>query len=506
MKRKLLSFVLVMAMIMTMGIFTINVSAAAGDNCACDNDTCGTGPVDHSATGTPCTNKVSTCTKTGTCIETLCEDCGGIHASCTGAPVVVVSYPFVYDNSNLTIKEETNTSTSAAFFYVVKYDPAKAEVTATNNAAKAEKYLNGLKWFPIYGTAIDVSKFVPKAPPAEGKQVYVGIVDKAGLLSGANFANIKKVELPARAVTAKANKEFTVKYVGDDVKIEVASGANVGAGLEYKVELGTTWSVIPSAGLTISMADVPFGAAMEIRVKSGAYTFPAKGKTPEVEVLNAAYSTPAKVKIAVPAKGPSLKLDASKTNGIAGIKAGQQYRLWTGAAWGTWTDLEDKATTLDDLKATVAQDGLSLVQVRTKAPEDGKKPPSAPAIFDVTPAPTATATGNLTEVKDAAITPYDITVTLTGNLKFIEILDTVDCSKWIGNLPAGLKATPKATVAADAITMTITISGIPTAVKDANITVKIPKASVTNAAKDISMNVMNGSAQAKFVITAPVSP
>jgi hypothetical protein len=302
------------------------------------------------------------------------------------------AYPFVYDYLTETIKVIGRTSL-ADYFYTVKYKPAKAD--PSEKGIKPENYLTKLKWYPVYGTAVDVSKSIPMLPQFAGKEVYIGIIGASELENGVSFNEIMKIELPARAKAPKAKRDFEVRYTLEDtVTITKLASANIGDGLQYRIGLGTWMDV--TLPMIIPMKNIPAGGIMEIRVKAGAYTFPARENSSAVTVNQAAASESAKIKLSVPAKKPKIKIAPAKDSGLSGIKSGQEYRLWNGYGWDSWKMLVNASGMLDILQSTVPQaDGLKLVEVRTAATADGKRPASLPVILDVTIAPAATADANL---------------------------------------------------------------------------------------------------------------
>ena len=441
-------------------------------------------------------------------------------AFCVFASVSVnaETYPFTYDSENVTVKLDSGSS-KADYFYTIKFLPLKADPEKSGDA-KAAAYLSGLKWYPFYGTAIDVSKLLPAKPAIEGKEVYVAIVSAAKFAGGVALEDIMTVNLPARAEAPKLKKDFELVYDSkdgaDNIIVKLLDGANIGQGLQYKVELGTWMDHdFKASSLEIPRSNMPSGGAIELRIKAGEFIFPAKGKTPSITVEKAAASKAAKVKVQSLSRGPKIKLDSGRDSGLMGVKAGQEYRLWKSSAWDVWTALKDESGMLKTLQTTAPQEnGLLLVQIRTAASTDGKKPASAPSVLDVTPPSKATVSGNLTGIKGTAITSYDITVTLTGNNEFKSMGTDSDCKTWITGLPAGLSVKPGSTVASGGKTLTLVVSGTPTAAKtESPIAIKIPKTAYmvggVDAFKEMAINVMTTAdppVQAKMTITEAAAP
>ena len=91
----------------------------------------------------------------------------------------------------------------------------------------------------------------------------------------------------------------------------------------------------------------------------------------------------------------------------------------------------------------------------------------------------------------------DVVVTIVNDGLAAEITTGADLSSWITNLPAGLTAVSKATYAAAATSVTITIDGTPTAVLTAAMTIVIPNASLALSTSNITVTT---NANAKFEI------
>ena len=106
--------------------------------------------------------------------------------------------------------------------------------------------------------------------------------------------------------------------------------------------------------------------------------------------------------------------------------------------------------------------------------------------------PTATV-GNVVVngTASSAITSKEVVITLTNVSLKNSIAAGANLATWITNLPSGLTAVAKSTIAAGATSVTITIAGTPTAVYYACMTIFIPAASLTSNANLIATTNLN---------------
>ena len=125
--------------------------------------------------------------------------------------------------------------------------------------------------------------------------------------------------------------------------------------------------------------------------------------------------------------------------------------------------------------------------------------------LNIAPDSSAAAIGNVTVsgTAGAAITPADITITLTED-QFGGLAAGVDVSGWFTNLPAGLVAKLKAEVTAGAGAATVTVSGTPTHASAAPIAITLPASALQSGAALPATN--NESAKWGIVANAGVSP
>jgi formylglycine-generating enzyme required for sulfatase activity len=111
--------------------------------------------------------------------------------------------------------------------------------------------------------------------------------------------------------------------------------------------------------------------------------------------------------------------------------------------------------------------------------------------------------GGITWVRDVAIEPQDVVITIINDTLQVSIPQGDDLSGWIRNLPSGLEARAKDTAAADSAGITITVSGKPTSAMSAPLAVRIPAAALANSAAGNITAAANS--DARFYIVDPVA-
>jgi formylglycine-generating enzyme required for sulfatase activity len=90
--------------------------------------------------------------------------------------------------------------------------------------------------------------------------------------------------------------------------------------------------------------------------------------------------------------------------------------------------------------------------------------------------------GSITWVRDVAIEPQDVVITIINDTLKDAITQGQDLSGWIRNLPSGLEAKAKDPADAGSASITITVSGKPTSARSASLAVRIPADALTNSA------------------------
>jgi len=274
--------------------------------------------------------------------------------------------PFTLDYTNEVIIVDTASLSGKTAFYALNAGKA-ADAVGTDNASKT---LDGLKWFPVYGGKIDISKVIPKKAPGEGKTPYT-IALKVGLNGMPIFVQLKNRE----AIKEILNKT-SVTYNAATGTISAPSGA-----IEVKVNNDSYHDILGTGAYPIY--NFPSGGgAVQVRIKaSGSFDF---GTTTDLAAGGGAPASAAfKLKIAAQPKAPKVVYDAGKGSTpvatLKGLNDKMEISLsYDPASTTAWKSVDSdykncKVASLTDLLEDYNSATHKTVYVRTAASEKNGK-------------------------------------------------------------------------------------------------------------------------------------